>query len=244
MLIEFGAGGDKVQIGDGEGFRVQDQLGRAETDVARHPPSDPFLQTPGQSYGVSLHHQVQIQGGRPQEEVAHEAAYHVEGRAHLGRCLAGLLDQFQEGGRQGVLDQLGDLRSAGALGRSAPKLDQVGAGDDADDLASLDHGHLSQAVFHHHVLQLLHRVIGTDADRSFVHVKVDRKVIEAELQGLVNLAAGQDAHDPPLLHHGEALVAVAAHHLRRLGYRGVGRKGVDAVGHDLADSHGGLDVSF
>ena len=81
VLIEFGAGGDKVQIGDGEGFRVQDQLGRAETDMARHPPSNPFLQTLGQGYGVSLHHQVQIQGGCPQEKVAHEAAYHVEGRA-------------------------------------------------------------------------------------------------------------------------------------------------------------------
>ena len=158
--------------------------------------------------------------------------------------MTGLLDQFQERSRQRILDQLSDLRPAGAWGRSAPELDQVGAGDDADDLASFDHRHLPQAVFHHHILQFLHRVIGRNADLSLVHVEVDRGVIKAELSSPVHLAAGQDAHDLPLLHHGEALVAVAAHHLRRVGYRGVGRKGVDAVGHDLAHGHGGLDVGF
>ncbi len=77
---------------------VKDQLGRAKAGVAAHPPPNLTRQAPGQLDGISLDHQVNVQGRRAQKEVAHKAAYKVEGVAHLAGCLAGLLDHFQERG--------------------------------------------------------------------------------------------------------------------------------------------------
>ena len=59
----------------------------------------------------------------------------------------------------------------------------------------------------------------------------------------IDLAAREHAENPAVLHHGEALEAVAAHPLGRSG-DGIGRRqGLRrAVGHDLADGDGGVDV--
>ena len=136
-----------------------------------------------------------------------------------------------------------ELAAGQLVGWAGPQLDDVGARHNPQDLAALDHRHLADAMLGHDLLQALHRVLGADPDLALGHIVRDGHGLQAQAPCPVDLAARQDADDlAALAHHREPLEPVAQHELGRLFHRGFGRQGVDAVGHDLAHGHQGMDV--
>ncbi len=125
-----------------------------------------------------------------------------------------------------------------------PELDEVGARDDSQEVAVLDHRHLAEVVLDHHALHLVHRVVGLHEHRAGVHEPAHRHVAEAMVQGSVHITAREDARQPILLHHREALVAVALHELAGLAYRGARLHCMDVHRHNRAHAHGRYDVGL
>ncbi len=120
----------------------------------------------------------------------------------------------------------------------SPQLEQVGARDNADKAPLFHHRHLAEAVLHHHLLHLVHRHIGIDADGPGVEHRAHRHLAQTVVQGPIDVTAGNDA-DQPLVDadHGKAFVPIAPHELRGIADGEIDIQSVDVGGHDLAHAH-------
>ena len=75
-------------------------LGRAKSGMRDQPPAELSRQRLAQGDGLALQHEVEIQAGSVQQEIAHETADDVNRHVPLAGPLSNGLQQFQQGVRQ------------------------------------------------------------------------------------------------------------------------------------------------
>jgi len=236
-LVELGARGDKVERGRHAGGRVlvEDDLGGAEARMAAHPRAERAGEFLGHADGVPLDDEIQIQRRRAEQEVAHEPADDVQGIAHAVRHVPRGDQERAQTLRQGLLHAPPHTVHLGGIGAARAGRDDVRTGDDADEGAVLHHGHLAEVVLDHHPLDLFDRVVRVHVDGAGVHQAADGHLLQAVMQGAVDIAAGQHADQAVAVHDGKALVPVAAHQGGRLPRGHVRPDGVHIGGHDGKD---------
>ena len=149
-------------------------------------------------------------------------------------------DTPDDAGERGAVGGGGDLADEGGGGCGLEPC-QVGLGQDADELAALDHGHVGDAAFDHGVKHVGHEGRGRQGEgvgrHDLRHRGFGRPPLGHGAGG--DVARGQDAARGAVHGRDDARHAKAAHLLRRLDQRGVGGAGEGVFRHQFGQRHGG-----
>ena len=238
VVVRLGARAREVEhqpVGQREG-------GGAEGAVDRQLAAEPALQglRERRRPQPALHHHVEVEVADAQQAVAHGAAHQVE----AGGDLAPVRFDRREGGR---LEQLaGAVRERGPdpfgavarRGDGVAGADQVGAGDDADQRVAVEDRHAADVVREHERLELREGGVGGRGARRSGHEARHRGVPQVVAQGVVEVAAADDADQATAgVDHRHAVVRVPRERLPRLGDAGVVAHGDHGRAHHVAGAH-------
>ncbi len=120
-----------------------------------------------QRNGIAFDDQIDVCVRAGQQQIAYKSAHTIQPQAHLLRLLANPPQQRPQRRRQRPFQPSDDLRPAhSAIGGLPPTIDQIGAGDNADQVALvIDDRDLSPTGAHHLLLQIMQRVVRVDDTR-------------------------------------------------------------------------------
>src|SRR3990172_2973086 len=123
--VEFGAGRDEVEMGEGSVGR-QFPLGRAETLMSDDPATEGGGATAGEGGGVAFDDEIKIGGGQAEEEIADKAADDEERDVEFCRCFRDVAQEVELIGGEGGGELIGEVAAqAGGPGRGGESLEEV-----------------------------------------------------------------------------------------------------------------------
>lgn len=115
-------------------------------------------------------------------------------------------------------------------------------GDDAHKAPLKDHRHLAQVVLEHDLLHLAHRIIGLHIDSAGIDIVAYGEFAQVVVDGAVDVAAGEHAHQALAIQHRKALVAVTPHQVGGIAHQHVGLERVHIGRHNLTNRDGRGDL--
>ncbi len=204
------------------------------------------LQALGEADGIGFDHEVDVVIRPVQQQITDAAADHVKRHTLFPRLPGNHVDQLGGAAAEHRRDLVGSDRFGGdRLGcrmRLCPILDQVGAGDDAEQRAVVAHHRdLPPPAGDHPLFEQRDRIVRAERDRARRHDLADGQIAQAVFDGAVGVAARQQADNLPVGDDREALVTDTAQLADDRPQFHVGVERLRAVRHQIGDAHGGLN---